>query len=445
VRSVNDGQDIEAGALSRFRVTGGRPLSGDVRVVGAKNSALKLMAAALLAVGRTHLSNVPQIVDVTVMAELLRRLGCSVERDLDAGTVTIDVPQQLGHRADYELVRAMRASISVLGPLVARLGVADVAVPGGDAIGSRGLDLHASGLEALGAQVRVDHGYLVAEARHGLVGAPVDLEFPSVGATENVLMASVLARGTTVISGAAREPEIGDLVDLLVAMGARIEGRDTSELVVTGVDELRPVQHRVVGDRIAAGTWVFAAAATGGDVRVHGVQPAHLSIVLDLLSDAGVLIDQEDHALRVSSSGRRPRAIDVVTLPYPGFPTDLQPFALVYDAVARGSGMVTENLFEARFRTVQELARLGADVRVDGHHALLRGKDRLSGAPVVGSDIRAAAALVVAGLVADGVTTVEGVAHVDRGYPHLDADLRGLGADVVREQVSGLTGFAAAP
>jgi UDP-N-acetylglucosamine 1-carboxyvinyltransferase len=442
---VDDGQDTEPGALTRFRISGGRALSGDVAVVGAKNSALKLMAAALLATGRTELSNVPQIVDVAVMAELLRRLGCTVERDLHAGTVTIDVPERLGHRADYELVRAMRASISVLGPLVARLGVADVAVPGGDAIGSRGLDLHASGLETLGAQVRVDHGYLVAEARSGLVGAPVDLEFPSVGATENVLMASVLARGTTVISGAAREPEIGDLVDLLVAMGARIDGRDTSELVVTGVDVLQPVQHRVVGDRIAAGTWVFAAAATGGDVRVHGVEPTHLSIVLDLLSDAGVQIDQEGQVLRVSSSGRRPRAVDVVTLPYPGFPTDLQPFALVYDAVARGSAMVTENLFEARFRTVQELARLGADVRVDGHHALLRGRERLSGAPVVGSDIRAAAALVVAGLVADGVTTVEGVAHVDRGYPHLDADLRALGADVVREQVSGLTGFAAVP
>jgi UDP-N-acetylglucosamine 1-carboxyvinyltransferase len=258
-------------------------------------------------------------------------------------------------------------------------------------------------------------------------------------------MAAVLARGTTVISGAAREPEIGDLVDLLVAMGAQIEGRDTSELVVTGVEGLRPVQHRVVGDRIAAGTWVFAAAATGGDVRIHGVEPAHLAIVLDLLGDAGVQIGQEDHALRVSASGRRPRAIDVVTLPYPGFPTDLQPFALVYDAVARGSAMVTENLFEARFRTVQELARLGADVRVDGHHALLRGRDRLSGAPVVGSDIRAAAALVVAGLVADGVTTVEGAEHVDRGYPHLDADLRTLGADVVREKVIDITGFAAVP
>jgi UDP-N-acetylglucosamine 1-carboxyvinyltransferase len=440
-----DEEAIGVGTVIRFRVTGGRALSGDVTVVGAKNSALKLMAAALLATGRTRLSNVPDIVDVAVMAELLRRLGCTVDRDVDAGTVAIDVPERVGHRADYELVRAMRASISVLGPLVARLGLADVAVPGGDAIGSRGLDLHASGLEALGATVRVDHGYLVAEAPSGLVGAPVTLEFPSVGATENVLMASVLAKGTTVISGAAREPEIGDLVDLLVAMGASIEGRGTSDLVVTGVDRLHPVEHRVVGDRIAAGTWVFAAAATGGDVRVHGVDPAHLAIVLDLLGDAGVDLTHEDHTLHVRATGRRPRAFDVVTLPFPGFPTDLQPFALVYDAVARGSAMVTENLFEARFRTVQELARLGADVRVDGHHALVRGKERLSGAPVVGSDIRAAAALVVGGLVADGVTTVEGVAHVDRGYPHFDADLRSLGADVVRERVSGVTSFAEVP
>jgi UDP-N-acetylglucosamine 1-carboxyvinyltransferase len=444
VRTVDDGR-VGGTVLTRFRVTGGGPLAGDVSVVGAKNSALKLMAAALLAVGRTQLSNVPDILDVAVMAELLRRLGCTVDRDVDGGTVSIDVPERVGHRADYELVRAMRASISVLGPLVARLGQADVAVPGGDAIGSRGLDLHASGLEALGATVRVRHGYLVAEAPGGLTGARIDLEFPSVGATENILMASVLARGATVITGAAREPEIGDLVDLLVAMGAQVEGRGTSELVVTGVESLHPVEHRVVGDRIAAGTWVFAAAATGGDVRVHGVEPAHLAIVLDLLDDAGVEVGQDGDTLHVSASARRPRAFDVVTLPFPGFPTDLQPFALVYDAVARGSAMVTENLFEARFRTVQELARLGADVRVDGHHALVRGKERLSGAPVVGSDIRAAAALVVAGLVADGVTTVEGVAHVDRGYPRFDSDLRALGADVVREQLTALTSFAAAP
>ncbi len=402
--------------------------------MGAKNSALKLMAAALLAVGESVLTNVPDIVDVAIMAELLRRLGCTVEQDVEGGRVSIDVPDQLGHRADYELVRAMRASISVLGPLTARCGLADVAVPGGDAIGSRGLDLHASGLTQLGATVHVDHGYLVTEAPDGLVGAPITLEFPSVGATENVLMAAVLARGTTILDNAAREPEIVDLALMLQAMGAGVEGAGTSTIEVSGVPSLRPVEHRVVGDRIAAGTYAFAAAMTGGDVLVRGVDPEHLRMVLDTLRAAGADVNIEPGALRVTGA-QRPRAVDVATLPYPGFPTDLQPFALVLDAVATGSAMVTENMFEARFHTAQELARLGADVRVDGHHALVRGRERLSAAPVVGSDIRAAAALVLAGLVADGVTTVEGVAHVRRGYPDFAADLRSLGADVSTEPV----------
>lgn len=415
-------------------MVGGGPLTGEVAVAGAKNSALKLMAAALLAVGRTRLTRMPDIVDVAIMAELLRRLGCTVEHDGPAGWVEIDVPEHLGHRADYELVRAMRASISVLGPLTVRCGIADVAVPGGDAIGSRGLDLHADGLTRLGATVHVDHGYLVAEAPDGLVGAPVSLDFPSVGATENVLMAAVLARGTTVVENAAREPEVADLARMLVAMGAQVEGIGSSTLLITGVDALHPVEHEVVGDRIAAGTWVFAAAVTRGDVTVTGFEPRHLGFVLDKLAAAGVVVERRPDGARVTCPGR-PRALDVMTLPFPGFPTDLQPFALVYDAVAHGSAMVTENLFEARFHTASELARLGADVRVDGHHALVRGRERLSAAPVVGSDIRAAAALVIAGLMADGVTTVEGVRHVDRGYPGFDAQLRALGADVVREQV----------
>ena len=415
-------------------MVGGGPLAGEIAVVGAKNSALKLMAAALLAVGESVLTNVPDIVDVAIMAELLRRLGCTVEQDVAAGRVSIEVPDQLGHRADYELVRAMRASISVLGPLTVRCGLADVAVPGGDAIGSRGLDLHAAGLTQLGATVHVDHGYLVAQAPDGLVGAPITLEFPSVGATENVLMAAVLARGTTTLDNAAREPEIVDLARMLQAMGAGVEGAGTSTIQVNGVPALRPVEHRVVGDRIAAGTYAFAAAMTGGDVLVRGVDPDHLRMVLDTLRAAGADVRRELGALRVTGAGR-PRSVDIATLPYPGFPTDLQPFALVLDAVATGSAMVTENMFEARFHTAQELARLGADVRVDGHHALVRGRERLSAAPVVGSDIRAAAALVLAGLVADGVTTVEGVAHVRRGYPDFAGDLRALGADVTIEPV----------
>lgn len=418
-------------------MVGGGPLAGEITVVGAKNSALKLMAAALLAVGESALTNVPDIVDVAIMAELLRRLGCTVEQDVAAGRVSIDVPDQIGHRADYELVRAMRASISVLGPLTVRCGMADVAVPGGDAIGSRGLDLHAFGLTALGATVHVDHGYLVAEAPDGLVGAPITLEFPSVGATENVLMAAVLARGTTTLDNAAREPEIVDLARMLQAMGAGVEGAGTSTIQVSGVPSLRPVEHRVVGDRIAAGTYAFAAAMTGGDVLVRGVDPDQLRMVLDTLRAAGADVRPELAAVRVTGTGR-PRSVDIATLPYPGFPTDLQPFALVLDAVATGSAMVTENMFEARFHTAQELARLGADIRVDGHHALVRGRERLSAAPVVGSDIRAAAALVLAGLVADGVTTVEGVAHVRRGYPDFAGDLRALGADVTIEPVPAL-------
>ena len=400
--------------------------------MGAKNSALKLMAGALLAVGRTRLSNVPAIIDVTIMAELLRRLGCAVDYDPDSGVVELDVPETVMHRADYELVRALRASICVLGPLVARCGRADVAVPGGDAIGSRGLDMHVAGLETLGATVHVNHGYLVAEAPDGLHGGLIRLDFPSVGATENILMASVLAKGATRVTNAAREPEIVDIAAFLTKMGARIEGAGTSVIEVEGVASLTAVSHEVVPDRIAAGTWAFAAATTGGDVEVVGALPEHLGTPLDLLAIGGSDITVTDRGFRVSAGGRR-SAFDVATLPYPGFPTDLQPFALVYNAVAHGSAMVTENVFEARFRTVQELARLGAQARVDGHHVMVHGVARLSGAPVQASDIRSGAALVIAGLVADGTTTVGRAHHVDRGYAGFAEALRGLGADVTRE------------
>jgi UDP-N-acetylglucosamine 1-carboxyvinyltransferase len=420
----------------RLRVVGGTRLTGEVAVVGAKNSALKLMAVALLAPGRTTLTNVPGIADVSIMAELLRRLGVGVDLGPDAGlapgVVVLDVPETLGHRADYELVRALRASISVLGPLVARVGEADVAVPGGDAIGSRGLDLHAAGLEALGATVHVTHGYLVAKAPDGLRGADVRLDFPSVGATENVLTASVLATGRTTIENVAREPEIVDIADMLVSMGARIEGAGTSRIVVDGVDALAPTTHRVVPDRIAAGTWAFAAATTRGDVEVVDSVPAHLRVPLASLANSGCRVEPTERGFRVTAP-ERPRAFDVATLPYPGFPTDLQPFALAYNVVARGSAMITENLFEARFRTVAELARLGAEAQIDGHHVMIHGVDQLSGAPVESSDIRSGAALVIAGLVADGETVVSGIHHIDRGYPRFEESLRGLGATVHRE------------
>jgi UDP-N-acetylglucosamine 1-carboxyvinyltransferase len=418
--------------MERFRVVGGTSLRGEVSVVGAKNSALKLMAGSLLAVGTTHLSNVPAIVDVTIMAELLRRLGCTVDYDATLGVVDLDVPETLLHRADYELVRALRASICVLGPLVARCGRADVAVPGGDAIGSRGLDLHAKGLETLGATVHVNHGYLIAEAIDGLHGGDIRLDFPSVGATENILMAAVLAKGSTRVRNAAREPEIVDIATFLSKMGAQIDGAGTSVIRVEGVSALSAVSHDVVPDRIAAGTWAFAAATTGGDVEVVGAQAEHLATALDLLASGGSDVKVTDRGFRVTGTDRR-AAFDVATLPYPGFPTDLQPFALVYNAVAQGSAMVTENVFEARFRTVQELARLGAQARVDGHHVMLHGVERLSGAPVQASDIRSGAALVIAGLVADGETTVSRAQHIDRGYAGFADALCRLGADVTRE------------
>ncbi len=417
-------------------MVGGARLAGEVTVAGAKNSVLKLMAAALLAQGRTVLTSVPDIVDVGIMAELLRRLGCDVQHDKDLGVVEIDVPAELGHRADYELVRAMRASISVLGPLVARTGHADVALPGGDAIGSRGLDLHIEGLRALGAEVHVDHGYLIASAPpSGLQAAVVPLAFPSVGATENLLMAATLARGTTELDNVAREPEIDDLARMLMGMGARIGGMGTTRLLVTGVDRLHPVKHAVVPDRVVAGTWCYAAATTSGDVLVRGAHPQHLRTTLDKLRMAGAEVEVGDAGIRVRGP-RRPRAVDIATLPYPGFPTDLQPFALTLGAIAEGSGVITENLFEARFRFAHELVRLGADLTIDGHHVLVRGRPGLSGAPVEASDIRAGAALVVAGLVADGVTEVAGVDHVDRGYADFVGKLQALGADVTRQPVT---------
>lgn len=416
----------------RLRVAGGARLVGEVRVSGAKNSALKLMAAALLAEGRSTLHDVPDILDVGYMGAMLETLGCSIER---FGTsVVIDVPNEhdMSHRAPYGLVRRLRASIAVLGPLVGRLGAAEVALPGGDNIGSRGLDMHVSGLERLGADVGVEHGNVVARATGGLAGTSVWLDFPSVGATENLLMASVLARGSTVIDNAAREPEIVDLCEMLVAMGARIGGAGTSTIEVEGVERLAPVEHAVVPDRIVSGTWAVAAVMTRGDVTITNSRPEHLEIVLDKLSWAGARLSVVDGGMRVTMT-QRPRAFDVVTLPYPGFPTDLQPMVVALNAVADGTAMITENVFESRFMFVNELARLGADVRTEGHHASVRGKEQLSGAPVAATDIRAGAGLVLAGLVADGETLVTAVHHIDRGYPDFVPQLCALGASVTRE------------
>jgi UDP-N-acetylglucosamine 1-carboxyvinyltransferase len=417
--------------VEALRVVGGSRLSGEVAVTGAKNSVLKLMAAALLAPGRTVLSNAPDILDVEIMAELLRRLGCDVSHAAAEGLVVIDVPEVLEHRADYDLVRRMRASITVLGPLLARCGVVDVALPGGDNIGSRGLDMHMSGLQRMGAHVTSEHGYLIARTDGGLRGATVWLDFPSVGATETLLMAAVTAHGRTVIDNAAREPEIVDICTMLIAMGASIDGVGSSTLEVEGVSALHPVEHATVPDRIVAGTWAVAAAMTRGDITVRHARPEHLEIALDKLVTAGARVTALDDGFRVTMDAR-PRSVDIVTLPYPGFPTDLQPQFIALNAIADGAALVTENLFEARFRFVHELVRLGADVQTEGHHALVRGREMLSGAPVEATDIRAGAGLVLAGLVAEGETTVHEVHHIDRGYAGFVADLQRLGADVER-------------
>ncbi|MEU4422626.1 UDP-N-acetylglucosamine 1-carboxyvinyltransferase [Actinoplanes sp. NPDC024001] len=416
-----------------IRVKGGARLAGDVVVGGAKNSALKLMAVALLAEGRSVVSNVPRITDIAIMAEVLRRLGCDV--DLSGGEAVIDVPAEPGAEADYDLVRRLRASICVLGPLLARRGYVRVALPGGDMIGSRGLDMHVSGLARMGAEISNEHGFVIASAPAGLRGSKIWLDFPSVGATENLLMAAVLAKGVTEIDNAAREPEIVDICQMLNAMGARIEGAGTSTLIVEGVEgPLKPVHHTTVGDRIVGGTWAFAAAMTRGDVTVRGVRPEFLDIALDKLVTAGATVDPGENEFRVRMT-ERPRNVDIVTLPYPGFATDLLPMALGLAAVAEGSSLITENIFDGRFMFVNEMVRLGADIRTDGHHAVVNGRERLSGAPVRATDIRAGAGLVIAGLCADGVTEVGEVHHIDRGYPDFVADLAKLGVEVERTDV----------
>lgn len=412
----------------RFLVAGGARLVGEVAVGGAKNSVLKLMAAALLVEGTTTITNAPDILDVPLMADVLRGLGCEVE--ITGDVVRISVPAEPKHQADFAAVRQFRASVCVLGPLVARCRRAVVALPGGDAIGSRPLDMHQAGLRLLGAHSEIQHGCVVAEAAT-LHGANIRLAFPSVGATENILMAAVLADGVTVIDNAAREPEIMDLCSMLASMGAQIAGVGTSTLTVQGVRRLTPTVHRVIGDRIVAATWAISGVATRGDVTVRGVDYRHLGVVLDKLRAAGSEVTTAPDGFRVVQR-QRPTAVNFATLPYPGFPTDLQPLAIGLASIANGSTMITENVFEARFRFVEEMMRLGADARTDGHHAVVRGVPRLSSAPVWSSDIRAGAGLVLAGLVADGITEVHDVYHIDRGYPQFVENMQRLGADVRR-------------
>ena len=415
--------------MKSYLIQGPSRLEGEVRISGAKNSTLKLMAAALMVPDVVVLERVPQITDVELMSDVLRRLGVAVERE--DGRLVIDSSGELCEEAPYELVTKMRASIQVLGPLLARLGHARVAMPGGDAIGSRPIDMHLLGLERMGAKFTTEHGYVEGYCGR-LQGVNTLLEFPSVGATENILMAAVLAEGRSVIENAAREPEIQDLCAFLNKAGARIGGVGTPTITVDGVDELHSVEHSIIPDRIEAGTYAIAAVATGGDVTLLDCEPSHLELPLMKLEDAGAEVTRDEGRVRVRMD-RRPTTLDLVTLPFPGFPTDLQPPMMVLLSQARGSSILTENVFEARFLFVDELNRMGASIRVEGHHAVIRGVEQLSGAPVRSPDIRAGAALVVGGLCADGQTRVYDAGHIERGYERFVDKLSALGADVALE------------
>lgn len=416
-------------------VSGGNPISGTVKIGGAKNSALKLMAASVMASGKVRLDNVPKISDVGVMSEVLRVLGATVQGGSASGycdhTLLIDTSDVSSYETPYELVAKMRASISILGPLIARFGKARVAMPGGCQIGARKLDMHITSLEALGVEFATDHGFIEASTPNGLHGAEVVLDFPSVGATENLMMASSMAQGTTVIRNAACEPEIEDLANFINEMGGNVTGASTPNIVIEGVSSMSGTQHKTVGDRIEAGTFLAAGALTGGPVTAQGVNPDHLALALKKLQDMGCSVETTSDSITVSRS-QDLKPVDIQTLPHPGFPTDLQAQFMVLDAYAKGNSIITENVFENRFMFASELCRMGAEIRIDGHHALITGVDAFSAAPVSSTDLRGGAALVIAALVADGQTRIDNIYHIDRGYEDYVGKLRGLGADIAR-------------
>jgi UDP-N-acetylglucosamine 1-carboxyvinyltransferase len=417
--------------LDKFVIEGGRKLAGRVRASGAKNSVLKLMAAVVMADGPSRISNVPDIADVHTMSEVLRHIGLSVT--FDRGVLEITPASEPKLETPYHLVQKMRAAVDVLGALLAKYGRARVAMPGGDNIGSRQIDLHIKGLTQMGAQLGVSHGYIEGTARR-LEGTHVYLDFASVGATENLLIAACLAEGRTVIENVAKEPEIVDLADFLVGMGARIEGAGSSTLAIDGVESLSGVEHEVIGDRIEAGTFMFAGAVTRGSVTVTGAEPAHLDIVIDKMREAGCAVEVSGGDIDVTVPGEV-QGVEISTLPYPGFPTDLQPHMLALLATARGTSFVTENIFDNRFMVVDEFNRLGADMKTREHHAIIRGVERLSGAPVTATDVRAGAGLVLGGLVAEGVTEVYEIQHIDRGYERFEEKMASLGAVIRRVHV----------
>ncbi len=417
--------------MDRFLINGRRPLSGSIAIGGAKNAALPLLAAGLLTDERLTLSNVPLIADIRTMVELLAQHGIAVDDVGGTGRVLSLGGRITNTEAPYEIVRKMRASILVLGPLLARTGRARVSLPGGCAIGTRPVDLHLKGLEQLGADITLESGYVVAEAPGGLRGSTIVLPFASVGATENLLMAATLANGRTELVNAAREPEIGDLAACLIAMGARIEGVATDRLVIDGVEQLHAAQHPILPDRIETGTYACAVAAAGGNVRLDGGRLEHLGALARSLQDAGVRVEQDGASLVVAREGEL-AGVDVMTEPYPGFPTDMQAQFMAVMSVAEGASMVTETIFENRFMHVPELVRMGARINVHGASAIIRGVPSLSGAPVMATDLRASVSLILAGLAAEGETVVSRVYHLDRGYEQVERKLAGCGAQIER-------------
>ncbi len=416
--------------MDRLEIIGGERLSGEVRVSGAKNATLPILAATLLAEGPVVLENVPHVNDVTTTVELLRRMGVGItfhdgaRLEIDAGTIS-------EFRAPYELVKTMRASVLVLGPLLSRFGRADVSLPGGCAIGARPINLHVSGLRAMGADITIDNGYIRARAER-LEGTRLILDTVTVTGTENLLMAAVLARGETVIENAAREPEVVDLANFLRQMGAQIEGAGTDSILIQGVETLQGTNYSVLPDRIESGTYLVGAAITGGRVKVTGTRPDHLDAVLSKLEEAGATVQRGADWIELDMAGRRPTAVGLRTAPYPAFPTDMQAQFCALNAVANGTGTIVETVFENRFMHAQELQRMGADLSVEGNTVIIRGVERLTGAPVMATDLRASASLVLAGLVAEGVTVVDRIYHIDRGYERIEEKLAQLGAKIRR-------------
>ena len=419
--------------MDKLRIRGGRPLNGEVLISGAKNAALPELCAALLTLERVTLRNVPRLQDVSTMLKLIRNMGVQVEPPED-GVVTLQAAEPITAEAPYELVKTMRASVLALGPLLSRFGHAKVSLPGGCAIGSRPVDQHLKGLTLMGAKIAVEHGYMLASLESGLTrlhGARITTDMVTVTGTENFMMAAALAQGETILENAAQEPEISDLAEMLIAMGARIEGHGTSRIRIQGVDALHGCTHQVVADRIEAGTFLCAVAATGGDVLLRHGRADHLDAVIEKLQAAGATVMGVDGGIRVQSSGRL-KAQNFRTTEYPGFPTDMQAQFMALNSISHGASKVTETIFENRFMHVNELVRLGAQIQIEGKVSLVEGVAKLSGATVMATDLRASASLVIAGLVAEGETMVDRIYHLDRGYDQMETKLRALGADIER-------------